>query len=400
MDVERIKEDFPVLRKRNIIYFDNACTTLKPQQVIDAVVEYYENYSSCAGRSVHRLAKETEERFEEARNKVAKFVGAKREEIVFTKNTTEAINLIAHSLEFKKGDKVVTTILEHHSALLPFQLLVKKGLLTLEFVYPNDEAEFELEKWEEKIDKSTKLIVIHHTSNVFGTTPPLKDIIKLAHDFGALVLLDAAQGVPHYEVNVKKLGCDFLAFSSHKMLGPTGVGCLYARYELLEELNPFILGGDTIKEVKPDRFILDKPPYKFEAGIQNYAGIIGLGAAVDYLKKIGMKNVEKYEKELAKYLLENLLSIENVKIYGPLSHEKRCALVTFNLLEANPHEVAIMLDKVANIAVRSGMFCAQPALEYFGAMSGAVRASLYIYNTKEEIDVFIKQLKKIREVMR
>lgn len=400
MNPERIREDFPVLRKQNVIYFDNACTTLKPQQVIDAVMNYYENYSSCAGRSVHKLAKETEEKFEEVRNKVSKFIGAKREEIVFTKNTTEAINLIAYSLGFKKGDKVVTTILEHHSALLPFQLLVKKGIINLEFVYPNDEAEFNLKSWKEKIDKNTKLVVIHHTSNVFGSNPPLKEIIKIAHENGAFVLVDAAQGVPHYEVNVKKLDCDFLAFSSHKMLGPTGVGCLYGKYHALEQLEPFILGGNTIKEVKVNNFKLDEPPYKFEAGIQNYAGVIGLGAALDYLRKIGMKNVEKYEKSLSEYLMESLNSIDEIKIYGPKEFKRRCALVSFNISSFNPHEIAMILDKTSNIAVRSGMFCAQPALEYFGAINGAVRASLYIYNTKEEIDIFVGQLKKILEVMK
>lgn len=393
---EKIRQDFPLFQKRKIIYFDNACTTLKPQQVIDAIVKYYSEYSGCAGRSVHKIANETQTAFEGARAKVAKFIGAKENEIVWTKNTTEAINLLAHSLQFKPGDRVLTTNIEHHSVLLPLQLLAQAGKISLDFALADPQGRLTSEQFQNKITNQTKLVLIHHTSNVFGTSPPLKEIIKIAHEHGALIGLDAAQGVPHYSVDAKGLDVDFLAFSGHKMLGPTGIGCLYGKYNLLEQLSPFMVGGETIVDVKLERTVFAKPPQKFEAGIQHYAGAIGLGAAVDYLAKIGMKNVEAYEKELAKYLLDRLSTIDGIKIYGP---QERCALVTFNVKNANPHEIAVILDTAANIAVRSGLFCAQPAFEAVGVPKGGVRASLYIYNTKVEVDVLAEQLEKISKIL-
>jgi len=398
-DANKIREDFPLLKKTNIIYFDNACTTQKPKQVIDAIVRYYTEYTACAGRSLHKLARKTTEEFEKSREKVAKFINAKKiEEIVWTKNTTEAINLISHGFKFNKGDKVITTNLEHSSGLLPWQLLAKKGIIDLNFVLCNKEGEFNIKDFEEKIDRKTKLVSIIFASNVTGTKAPLEEIIKIAHDNGALVLVDGAQAVPNFPVDVRKLDIDFLAFSAHKMCGPTGMGCLYGKYDLLKELSPFMLGGETIRDADLKDHILEEVPHRFEAGIQNYAGAIGFGAAVDYLSKIGMKNIEDYEKELAKLLVEGVLKIQNLNLIGPKDWKKKNALVSFNIKGMEPHDVAILLDE-SNIAVRSGMHCAYPFHKFIGFDKGSVRASLYFYNTKEEIKIFIEKLTNIAKTL-
>ncbi|NYZ74881.1 cysteine desulfurase [Candidatus Micrarchaeota archaeon] len=393
MDVEKIRGDFPVLRS-GVTYFDSACMSLKPTQVIEAQDEYYEEYSGCAGRSLHKLGKKTEEKFEEARQKVAKFVGASPNEVVWTRNTTEAINLVARTLDFSKKNKVITSNMEHHSALLPFLIPAKQGTLKLEYVLADEEGLTHAEDWKKKIDEQTRLVVVHQTTNSVGTRAPLKEIIKAAHDNDALVLVDAAQGVPHVETNFRKLDADFVAFSGHKMLGPTGTGCLLAKAKLLEELPTFMVGGETVEHVSLDSVTFLKPPQKFEAGLQNYAGAIGLGAACDYLTKIGMRNVEEHEKKLAKKLFEALSDV-GTKIYGPAEVKNRSARAAFNVGKARPHEVAMMLDKIANIAVRSGVFCAEPAMIHLGAPQGAVRASLYLYNTEAEVDYFRETLEKI-----
>ena len=394
MDFDKIRSDFPVLQK-NLIYFDNACTTLKPKSVIDAVTAYYSEYSGCAGRSVHKLSMKTEEEFEKARKNVASFVGAPPEELVWTRNATEAMNLVAKSLDFSQKNKVVISNLEHHSALLPFQLLPSQKKIFLDFVISDSEGSLSLDDFEKKIDKKTRLVVLHHTSNVLGTSPAVHEITKIAHDNGALILIDGAQGVPHHKTDFRKSNFDFLAFSGHKMLGPTGIGCLVGKRHLLEEMSPFLVGGETITDVRLRSCTFAKPPKKFEAGIQHYAGAIGLSAAAEYLKKIGMENVEKRETELSKKLLETISGISGTKIYGSSDYRKRCALVSFNFKSANPKEIAMMLDKTANIAVRSGLFCAQPAMEHLNAKKGAIRASLYFYNTLEEIETFANALKRI-----
>jgi len=396
MDVEKIREDFPVLQSK-VTYFDSACMSLKPTQVVEAQNAYYEEYSGCAGRSLHKLGKKTEEKFEEARQKVAKFTGASANEVVWTRNTTEAINLVARTLDFTKKNKVVTSNMEHHSALLPFMVPAKQGKLQMDYVKADAEGVTHAEDWEEKIDEKTMLVVAHHTTNSVGTHAPLKEITKAAHDNGALVLVDAAQGVPHVETNFKKSEADFLAFSGHKMLGPTGMGCLLAKAKLLEELPPFMVGGETVEHVSLEAVTFLKPPQKFEAGLQNYAGAIGLGAACDYLAKIGMRNVEEHEKKLAKKLFDALSGL-GVKIYGPKDVKERSALAAFNMGKARPHEVAMMLDKIANVAVRSGVFCAEPAMVHLGAPQGAVRASLYLYNTEAEVDYFRESLEKIAKL--
>ena len=392
MDVEKIREDFPVIKKTGIIYFDNACTTLKPQAVVDAIVEYYTEYTGCAGRSIHQLATKTTDKFEEAREKIAHFINAKdSKEIIWTKNTTEGMNLVAHGFDFKKGDKVVTTNLEHTSGLLPFQVLAGKRNIILDFVLCNKYGEFDAEKFKEKIDRKTKLVSVIFSSNVTGTTAPIKEIVDIAHDQGALVMADGAQAVPHLEVDVRKLGVDFLAFSGHKMCGPTGIGCLYGKQELLENLSPFALGGETISDMDLNTCVFESIPHRLEAGIQHYAGAIGFGAAIDYLKKIGMKNIEKYEKDLAKELIEGMLRIPNLSLIGPTDWKKKNALAAFLIKGMQPHDIAMFLDH-EKIAVRSGMHCAYPFHKSINLPKGSARASLYFYNTTEEIRTFLQKL--------
>jgi cysteine desulfurase/selenocysteine lyase len=399
MDTEKTRKDFPILQKKvndkPFIYFDSACTTLKPQKVIDAILSYYTEYTGCAGRSVHKFATRTTEEFERAREKVARFINAKKaEEIVWTRNTTEAINLVAHSFKFEKGDKVITTNLEHTSGLLPWQLKAQRGDINLDFVLCDNDGEFKIEDFKSKIDKKTKLVSIIHVSNVTGTRAPLEEIIKIAHENGSLVFVDGAQSVPHFSMDVRKLDIDFLGFSGHKMCGPTGIGCLYGKYDLLKNLQPFIVGGETIKDADLKTCVFEDIPQRLEGGIQHYAGGIGLGAAVDYLSSIGMKNIETYEKELAKLLIEGLLTIPGIDLIGPKDYSKKGALAAFNIKGMEPHDVAIMLDE-QNIFVRSGMHCAYPIHKFLHDLRGSVRASLYFYNTKEEVKTFIEKLNGI-----
>lgn len=395
MKIEKIREDFPIIKKTGIIYFDSACTTLKPKPVVDAVVEYYTEYTGCAGRSIHTFGEKTTEKFEGAREKIARFINAKEsKEIIWTRNTTEAINLVAHGFNFNKCDKVITTNLEHSSGLLPWQILADKHIIDLDFVLSNKEGEFDLEKFEEKIDKKTKLVSVIFASNVTGTIAPLKEIVKIAHDNGAVVLADGAQAVPHLEVDVRKLDVDFLAFSGHKMCAPTGIGCLYGKKELLERLQPLIVGGETIRDADLRTHAFDGIPYRLEGGIQHYAGGIGFGAAVDYLTKIGMKNIEEHEKKLSKSLIEGLLEIPNLFLIGPKDFKNKNALAAFTVKGMEPHDIATFLNN-EKIAVRSGMQCAYPFHKFVGANKGSVRASLYFYNTEEEIKAFLSKLNNI-----
>lgn len=403
MDVDKIRQDFPLLQKRKIIYFDNACTTLKPQQVIDAVLGYYSDYTGCAGRSIHKLATETTEVFEKAREKISKFVNArKHEEIVWTKNTTEAMNIVAHGLKFERGDKVLSTNLEHTSGTLPWVIKQKAGKIDLDFVFCNQEGIFNIEDFKEKIDSKTKLVSIVFTSNVTATKAPLKEIIEIAHDKGALVLADAAQTAPHLHIDVKELDVDFMGVSGHKMCAPTGIGFLYGKMDLLKQLSPLVVGGETIKDIdlgsgegcKECSFVFEDVPLRFEPGIQHYAGAIGFGAAVEYLSTIGMKNIEAHEKELSKALVEGLLEIPKLQIIGPKDWNKRGSLAAFFIEGMNPHDIAIMLDE-HNICVRSGMHCAYPFHKFIKMPKGTARASLYFYNTKEEVKIFLEKLNNL-----
>jgi cysteine desulfurase/selenocysteine lyase len=398
MDPNKLRADFPVLQASRAIYFDSACSALKPHSVIDAEASYYFSMAACAGRSHHALAKKTEEAFEASRQRIAAFVGASPDEIAFTKNATEALNLVVRSLDYSQRKKIITTPLEHHSLLLPIMEQRRRGVAGMGMlgVLPDgsiDEPSLSL------IDKTTALVATHHTTNTTGMRAPLEKIVKAAHDAGALVLVDAAQGVPHSRVDFKRLGADFLAFSGHKMGGPTGIGCLVGKREAFAELDTFIVGGETVEAVSVKEVKWKGAPKRFEAGIQNYAGAIGLAAACDYLSKIGMENIERHEHGMAKKMIAALQSIPGATIYGNPDSQKRCALVSFSLEGVPPHQVALMADSLSKIALRSGVFCAQPAMELLGApKEGAVRASLYIYNTEEEVKIFAETMEKIAKI--
>ncbi|MFQ6020640.1 MAG: aminotransferase class V-fold PLP-dependent enzyme [Candidatus Aenigmatarchaeota archaeon] len=392
LDIKKIRRDFPILKK-GIIYFDNACVTLKPIQVIEAMNRYYYEFPACGGRSSHKLGKKVTEEIENSRKIIQKFLNSKKEnEIIFTKNTTESINLIANSLNLKKDDMVLTTDKEHNSNLIPWQILSKNGIKH-KIIRSNEDNTFDIENFQNMMNRNIKLVSMVHTSNLDGYTIPAKEVIKIAHDFGALVMLDAAQSVPHKIIDVKKLDVDFLAFSGHKMLGPSGTGILYGKYHLLEELKPFLVGGDTVISTTYESFNLEKPPQKFEAGLQNYAGIIGLGEAVKYLIKIGMKNIENHEHELNSKVTE-ALNIPEVSIIGPSDPLLRSGIISFNVKNTDSHEIAMMLDETANIMVRSGEHCVH---SWFNAhnIKGSIRVSLYLYNTKKEVEIFIESLNKI-----
>jgi cysteine desulfurase/selenocysteine lyase len=399
MNVEKIREDFPSLQQKingkPIVYLDSACMTLKPRQVIEAMNEYYEKFPGCGGRSSHRFGKMVTDRCGEARKTIAKFLGAKKsEEVVFTRNTTEGLNLVMHSLGLKSGDIILTTDKEHNSCLLPVQMLVERKGVKHEIVYSNPDNTFNFEEFEKKMSRNVKLVAMVHTSNINGYTIPAKEVIKTAHDFGALVLLDAAQSVPHSEIDVRKLDVDFLAFSGHKMLGPSGTGCLYGKYHLLEKLDTFMVGGDTVKNTTYTTHEFLPPPEKFEAGLQNYSGIIGLGAAAKYLEKVGLGNIQKHEEKLNEFVTNELLKIENLAIIGPESHKLRAGVTSFNIQGMHIHDVALMLDNMANVMIRSGQYCVHSWFNAKG-MEGSDRVSLYLYNTKEDAETFVQTLKSL-----
>ena len=403
MDVQKIRPDFPALHKKwngkYPIYFDNACMTLKPVQVMDAMNEYYNEYPVCGGRSLHRMAKKVDERVTESREKFQKFLGASSpEEIIFTKNTTEGLNLVANSLDLRKGDIVLTTDREHNSNLIPWQVQAHKRGIKHIVVYSNPDNTFNLHDFEEILNKNrnVRLVSMVHTSNLDGYTIPAKDIIRIAHDHGALVMLDGAQSAPHKPVDVGSLDVDFFALSVHKMLGPTGMGVLYGKYHLLEELAPFIVGGDTVSDTTFNAAKFLPPPEKFEAGLQNYAGIIGAGAAVDYLLKVGLSDIEKHEERLNRIITDGIKDIPGLKIIGPQDPRLRGGIVSFTVeltKGGDAHDIAIVLDETENIAVRSGAFCVHSWFNYRRCET-AVRASLYLYNSEEEARKFIETLGK------
>jgi cysteine desulfurase/selenocysteine lyase len=404
INVARIREDFPVLKRqvndKPLVYFDNAATSQKPEVVIDAIETYYREYNANIHRGIHKLAEEATLAYEEAREKVAKFVNAKRTgEIIFTRNATEAINLVAYSwgrANIGKGDKIVLTIMEHHSNIVPWQLLAQEKGAKVEFVKIDETGELRQDEVHELIDEKTKIVCVTHASNVLGTVNPVKEIGRLAHRYGAMLLIDAAQSVPHMTVDVGDIDCDFAAFSGHKMLGPTGIGVLYGKSEQLQNMPPFLGGGEMIREVHISGASWKDPPYKYEAGTPNISGAIGLGAAVDYLRRIGMRNVHDYEKEITSYALKRMAQVEGVVIYGPMDVAHRIGVISFNLGDIHAHDLASILDE-EGIAIRSGHNCAQPLMEFL-QIPATSRASFYIYNTKEEVDVFINALEKARKL--
>jgi cysteine desulfurase/selenocysteine lyase len=401
LDVERIRKDFPIL-KSGIIYFDSAASSLTPEPVLAKVMEFYHEYRANVERGVHRLSVRGSEEVEQARKKVAGFINAKStSEIIWTRNTTEGINLVASGLKWKKDDKIVTTVLEHHSDFIVWLRVrdtygVKIGLVAPR--KPATKGILNLADFERLVDDKTKLVAVSHASNVLGTVLPVKEIAEIAHEHGAYVIVDAAQSVPHMKVDVQELGCDFLAFSGHKMCAPTGSGALYMKKELTEEIEPLIIGGGSIREVGPGYYKLDASPRRFEGGTIDIAAVIGLGAAVDYLNNVDMDKIETQEKKLVRRMYDGLTALRSVEVYGP-EPEKRVGIVPFNVGDLNPHDVALALDVSANIMVRSGHHCAQPLSKTVLCNRGTVRASCYLYNTLDEADVFVSSVRDIVETM-
>ena len=399
MDNYKIKKDFPIL-KNNIAYLDSAATTQKPESVLRAIQKFYEENNANPHRGAYKLSINATRVYDEAREKVAHFINAENSnQIVFTRNATEALNLIAYSYglnKIKKDDEILLSIMEHHSNLVPWQYVAKKTGAKLNYMYTNDEGKLTDEEIENKIKKGVKIVGITHVSNVLGTVNDVEKIIKKAHEIGAIVVLDASQSVPHMKVDVQKLNADFLVFSGHKMLSPLGIGVLYGKKELLEDMTPFLYGGDMIEYVYEQDTTFAEVPTKFEAGTQNVEGAVGLSAAIDYLNNIGMDKVESIEEELMQYAISELSKLDFITIYGPKDIKSKASVISFNVNGIHPHDVASVLDS-CDVCIRSGNHCAQPLLRYMG-IDSTCRASFYIYNTKEDVDKLIEALYKTRDM--
>jgi len=394
--IAKIREDFPIL-KHGIIYFDNAATTQRPKQVIEAEREFYERFNANVHRGIHKLSREASELYEKAHETLAKFINADLEEVIFTSNTTDSINIVAWGWavwNLKEGDKIVTTEMEHHSNMLPWRLVSKLKGCEVSYVRVDEYGVPVMEDAERLIDGRTKLVAISGMSNVTGAIPNIEKFTKLAREVGALILIDGAQMVPHMPVDVRKLDCDFLAFSGHKMLGPTGTGVLYGKKDLLREMMPARPGGGTIEDVTLEGQDWAGLPWRHEGGTPNIAGGIGLAAAADYLMEVGMDWVREHEVRLTRKALELLSGIDGIKLYGPERVEGRGGIVAFNVKGMDPHMVGALLD-AKGIAVRTGLHCAHPLHRRLGAPQGTVRASFYLYNTEEEIEILYEELKEI-----
>ncbi|ENI8615109.1 cysteine desulfurase [Listeria monocytogenes] len=403
IDIQKIRADFPILaqeiNEKPLAYLDNAATSQKPKQVIEALTHYYEFDNANVHRGVHTLAARATDAYESARGKVAKFIHAREvAEIIFTRGTTSAINLVVDSYaeaNIEAGDEIVISYLEHHSNLIPWQQLAKRKGAVLKYIELEEDGTISVEQVKKTIGEKTKIVALAHVSNVLGTITPIKEIAAIAHQFGAVILVDGAQAVPHMEVDVVDLDADFYAFSGHKMMAPTGIGALYGKRELLDAMEPTEFGGEMIDFVELYDSTWKELPWKFEAGTPIIGGAIALGAAIDYLAEVGLENIHAHEQALASYAIEEMSKIEGITIYGPKDASKRCGLVTFNLEGAHPHDIATILDE-DGIAIRAGHHCAQPLMKWLDVSSTA-RASFYIYNTKEEIDALIDGLKLTKE---
>jgi cysteine desulfurase/selenocysteine lyase len=404
LDVARIREDFPILSQevhgRPLVYLDNAATTQKPRQVIDALVQYYETTNANIHRGIHTLAVRATEQYEAVREKTARHIGASNaQDIVFTRNATESINLVARAwgdANIGEGDEIVLTTMEHHSNIVPWQLLARRRGAVLRFAGVTDDGYLDMANLRELVTERTKLVSLVHSSNVLGTINPVSEVAEAAHAVGALVLVDGAQSAPHMSVDVEALGCDFFAFSSHKMLGPTGVGVLWAREGLLAEMDPFLGGGEMISIVRPEGSTWAEGPHKFEAGTPNIADVIAFGAALDYLAALGMDRVRAHEKALTAYAMHALDALGGVTIHGPRNVEDRGGAVSFTLDAAHPHDVSTILDGYG-VAIRAGHHCAQLLMRRL-SVPATNRASFYIYNTEQEVDALVDALKHVQEV--
>ncbi len=400
MNIEKIRKDFPLLESNKNIYFDNACNTLRPLSVIDKMNEYYRDYPVCAGRSNFSLAEKLTNDISNVRKNIAKFIGAKKvSEIIFTRNTTESINLIAKSFNFKKGDIILTSDKEHNSNLVPWQYLSKEKELLHKVIPSNTDNTFNLDHFRQILTPEVKLVALGMTSNLDGVSIPAKEIIDIAHKNGSLVLLDSAQTVAHEEIDVTKLDVDFLAFSGHKVFGPSGIGVLFGKSELLESLNPFLLGGSTVINSTYSAYELMPIPERFEAGLQNFPGILGLGEAIEYIGKIGFKSIAKQELLINNYLSTQLLKIEGLKIIGPLDASKRSGIVSFYIDGLNVHELSVILDRSASIMLRTGQHCVHSWFNDRG-VEASLRISLSFYNTIEEAQKFIQEFNQIIKILK
>jgi len=402
-DIKSLKGDFPVFNQKinnnELVYLDSGATSQKPRIVLDAIKEYNEKFNGNPHRGAHYLSVIATEKYESSREKVKDFINSNSSrEIIFTKNTTEAINLLAHSYGMNfigEGDEIVISITEHHSNILPWQHIAKSKGATLKYMYVNNEGRLTMDEVRNKITNRTKLVAICHMSNVLGTIHPVKEIIEYAHEKGAVVLVDGAQSIPHLKVDVQQLDADFLVFSGHKMLGPMGIGVLYGKESLLEKMPPFLRGGDMIEYVWEQEATFAPLPFKFEGGTQNIEGAIGLAAAIDYINEIGIHNIEEHERQLTAYAIEKLLEIPYITIHGPKDTEMRGGVISFSIDGIHPHDVASIMDAYG-IALRAGHHCAQPLMRYL-EVPATSRISIYLYNDYGDIDKFIEGIKNVRK---
>ena len=402
MNQNEIIKDFPLLQNRDLAYLDSGATTQKPIQVIEAIDNFYENNNANPHRGAYSLSIEATEEYENTRTKIANFINAKhREEIIFSKNATESLNLIAYSYgldNLKEDDEIVLSIMEHHSNLVPWQKISKTTGAKLNYMYINDEFELSDEEIESKITDKTKIVGVTHVSNVLGTINNVEKIIKYAHKKGAIVVVDASQSIPHMKIDVQKMDADFLVFSGHKMLAPLGIGVLYGKREILNKMSPFLMGGDMIEYVYEQDTTFAPLPNKFEAGTQNVEGVVGLGAAIDYIEKIGYDNIAKIEEEVVQYAREKLSKLDFLTLYMTPNKENHQGVISFNINGVHPHDVASILDS-HGVCVRSGNHCAQPLMRFLG-IDSTCRASFYFYNTKDDVDKLVEALKKAYEMFR
>ncbi len=406
-DVGRIRADFPILKReingRPLVYLDNAATSQKPVQVIEALDRFYNQYNANVYRGVYRISEEATVAYEDARRKIAHLINARDpSEIIFVRGTTEAINLAAHSWgrsSIGLGDSIMLTEMEHHSNIVPWQQLAREKGASLKYVGISEEGQLLRQDVHQHLEEGTvKLFAVTHVSNVLGTINPIRELAREAHKYGCKVLVDGAQSVPHMPIDVQDLDCDFLAFSGHKMCGPTGIGVLYGKRELLQNMEPYQSGGEMIKEVHLYEASFKDPPFKFEAGTTDIAGAIGLGTAADYLTKLGLRNVRDHDREITKYALESLGGVKGLKTYGPTDPETRGGVVSFNLADVHAHDMASMLDE-DGIAVRSGHHCAQPLMKKLG-VAATTRASVYLYNTEEEVDRLVGSIERAGRIFK
>ena len=400
MTAEEIKKDFPIFKNRDIVYLDSGATAQKPRSVIDALNHFYDMNNANPHRGAYTLSMDATHEYESNREKIAKFMNARYpEEIIFSKNASESLNLVAYSYgmdNIKEGDEIVISIMEHHSNLVPWQKVAKTKGATLKYMYINDEFELTEEEIYSKITDKTKIVCITHVSNVLGTVNDVKKIIDYAHKKGAVVLVDASQSIPHMRVDVQELDADFVVFSGHKIMAPLGIGVLYGKREILNTMSPFLMGGDMIEYVYEQDTTYAPLPNKFEAGTQNAGGVVALGAAIDYIEKVGYDTIDKIEKEVVEYALEKLRKLDYVTLYVTPNKEHHQGVISFNLNGVHPHDVASILDNYG-VCVRSGNHCAQPLLRYLG-IDSTCRASFYLYNTKEDADRLVEAIEKAHQM--